>query len=148
MNRRIVTITLLLIIWIGCAPVQPPVAATSDATPRAVHDYGSLVSHLKESGLLVEAGGEVEQPFFTPKAKVIRIGDSGEAQIYEYATEEQAASEAAKVNANGSIGTSMPMWIAPPHFFRKRSLIVLYLGSDDYTLLALRGALGNQYAGS
>ncbi len=148
MNRRIVTVTLLLIMWIGCTAVQPRGAATSDAKPGVVHDYESLVAHLRKSGLRIEAVGDVEQPFFTPKAKVIRIGDSGEAQVYEYASEEQAAAEAARVNSNGSIGTSMPRWIAPPHFFRKRSLIVLYLGSDDDTLLALRGALGNQLAGS
>jgi len=148
MSDRIVAASLLLFMWIGCAAVKPPGAGTFDANQGAVHDYRSLVSHLRKSGLPVDAVGDVEQAFFTPKAKVIRIGDSGEAQVYEYASEEQAAAEAAKVNANGSIGTSMPRWIAPPHFFRKRSLIVLYLGSDDYTLLALRGALGNQFAGS
>ncbi len=148
MNRRIVTVVLLLIVWLGCTAVPPPSTATSDAKPGVVHDYKSLVAHLRKSGLRIEAVGDVEQPFFTPKAKVIRISDSGEAQVYDYASEEQAAAEAARVNSNGGIGTSMPRWIAPPHFFRKRSLIVLYLGSDDYTLLALRGALGVHFAGS
>lgn len=148
MNRQRVTAGLLFLVCVACARVQPPDGAAASTTSGPVRDYRSLVAHLRESGLRVEAAGEVEQPFFTPKAKVLRIGDSGEAQVYEYATEEQAAAEAARVNSNGSIGTSMPMWIAPPHFFRKRSLIVLYLGSDENTLLTLRGVLGNQFAGS
>ncbi len=95
----------------------------------------------------VEPAGEVEQPFFSPKAKVVRLGEAGEAQIYEYATEQKAAAEAARVTPQGGIGTSMPMWIAPPHFFRKGSLLVLYLGTDEKTLLTLRGVLGERFAG-
>lgn len=41
----------------------------------------------------------------------------------------------------------MPRWIAPPHFFRRRNLIVLYLGSDETTLLKLRGMLGDEFVG-
>lgn len=126
----------------ACAPAQ-----TGHQTASGSMTYGNLVQHLRSSGLRVESLGEVEQPFFTPKARVIRIGTAGEAQVYEYATEEQAAAEAAKVNADGSIGGSMPMWIAPPHFFRRRNLIVLYLGSDENTLLNLRGLLGTEFAG-
>ena len=142
MSARNVAYGFALALLIGCAGV--PRSADSES----VRDYDSLVAHLRESGLRVVPAGEVRQPFFTPTAKVIRIGDSGEAQIYEFATEEKAAAEAARVNADGSIGTSMPMWIAPPHFFRKRSVIVLYLGSDENTLLTLRGLLGSQFAGS
>jgi len=134
-------------ILIACAQVQSS-AGGSSASSDGIRDYRSLVAHLRESGVRAEAAGEVEQPFFTPKAKVVRLGQAGEAQVYEYASEEQAAAEAARVNADGSIGTSMPMWIAPPHFFRRRSLIVLYLGSDEQMLLTLRGLLGEQFGGA
>ena len=137
----------LVLVAFGCARVQAP-TRPAENTSGPVRDYASLVEHLQDAGLRVEAAGEVQQPFFTPRARVIRVGDTGEAQVYEYASEQQAAAEASRVNPDGSIGTSMPMWIAPPHFFRKRSLIVLYLGSDDRTLVPLRGLLGQQFAGS
>ena len=128
----------------ACAPAQTGHQTSSGSAGMT---YEELVQHLRSSGLKVESLGEVEQPFFTQKARVIRIGTTGEAQVYEYATEEQAAAEAAKVSSDGSIGGSMPMWIAPPHFFRRRNLLVLYLGSDETTLLNLRGFLGNEFAG-
>lgn len=92
-----------------CADPTPPAENASGP----VRDYASLVEHLQDVGLLIEPAGEVQQPFFTPRARVIRVGDTGEAQVYEYASEQQAAAEASRVNPDGSIGTSMPMWIAP-----------------------------------
>lgn len=131
-------------------PLALLLAACSAAVPapesRRATDYDSLVAHLRGAGLRVEDGGRIEQPFFTPPARVIRVGESGEAQIYEYASESAAADDAARVNRDGSIGTSMPMWIAPPHFFRSGSLLVIYLGSDETTLAVLRSALGTPFA--
>lgn len=129
----------------ACAPASQATHKTSGGS--AGMSYDDLVEHLRSSGMKVESLGDVEQPFFTRKARVIRLGTTGEAQVYEYATEDQAAADAAKVSSNGSIGGSMPMWVAPPHFFRRRSLIVLYLGSDENTLLQLRGLLGTEFAG-
>lgn len=128
----------------ACTPAQ---TAPANADGSAGTSYQSLVAHLQSSGLNVESAGEIEQPFFTPKARVIRIGNTGEAQVYEYATDEQAAADAAKVQSDGSIDGSMPRWIAPSHFFRRGTVLVLYLGSDETTLRTLRGFLGNEFAG-
>lgn len=135
--------SFVLLVVAACAPVRTTQNAPGGG---AVTSYMTLVEHLRASGLAIEAAGEVTQPFFTPVARVIRIGGTGEAQVYEYPTEEQAATEAARVKPDGSIGSSMPHWIAPPHYFRRRNLIVLYLGSDENTLLILRGVLGAEFA--
>lgn len=147
--RFAITLIVAATTWSGaisCAGNGTDRAAMG-TTAGPISDYNSLVSHLREAGLRVEPAGEIQQPFFTPKAHVLRI-NSEEAQVYEFAGEQQAASEAARVAANGSIGGSMPMWIAPPHFFRKGRLIVIYLGSDDSTLLKIRGLLGSEFAGN
>ena len=69
-------------------------------------------------------------------------------QVYEYADEAAAQSDAALVDASGStIGTSQPFWVDVPHFFRSGKLIVLYVGSDESVLLALEALLGPQFAG-
>lgn len=142
--RRSLCSLMVLLTVAACAPAR---MAQGERSGGAVTSYAFLVEHLRASGIAVEAAGNVTQPFFTPPARVIRLGTRGEAQVYEYSTEEQAAAEAARVKPDGSVGTSMPMWIAPPHFFRARNLIVLYLGSDDKTLLNLRGVLGAEFAG-
>jgi hypothetical protein len=152
MIRRLFLVPLFILLTAeACAPARMAPDTTGGSVGMS---YQSLVEHLRSSGLTVEPAGEIEQPFFTPQARVIRIGTTsnaqprgGEAQVYEYATEQQAAADAAKVSSDGSINGSMPHWIAPPHFFRRRNLLVLYLGSDETTLLNLRGFLGNEFAG-
>ncbi len=126
-----------------CAPARTTQETSGDSS--AGMSYQPLVDHLRSSGLKVESAGEIEQPFFTPKARVIRIGTTGEAQVYEYASEQAAEADAAKVKPDGSIGGSMPHWIASPHFFRRGTLLVLYLGSDENTLASLRSFLGNEF---
>lgn len=142
-------IVFLVVALAACTQAGQPTDA-SDSSPetgRAKLSYESLVSTLRQKGLQVEALGPIDQSFFTPGARVIRIGETGEAQVYEYANAQAAETEARRVNADGSIGTSMPMWIAPPHFFRKENLIVLYLGADEKTLTALREMFGARFAG-
>lgn len=142
--RLFLLLPIFLLTAEACAPAQ---SGQQSAGGTAGIGYDDLVGYLRSSGLKVEPLGEIEQPFFTPKARVIRIGTTGEAQVYEYATEELADADAAKVQSNGSIGGSMPRWIAPPHFFGRRNLLVLYLGTDETTLLNLRRFLGNEFAG-
>ena len=146
MIRRLFLFSIFVLLTAEtCAPARTTQETSGDSS--AGMSYQSLVDHLRSSGLKVESAGEIEQPFFSPKARVIRIGTTGEAQVYEYASEQAAEADAAKVNSDGSIGGSMPHWIAPPHFFRRRNLIVLYLGTDENTLLQLRGFLGTEFAG-
>ena len=146
MIRRLFLVSIFILLTAEtCAPVHTAEGTSGDS--GAGMSYQSLVEQLRSSGLKVESAGEIEQPFFTPNARVIRIGATGEAQVYEYITEEQAAADAAKVKPDGSVGTSTPHWIAPPHFFRRGNLLVLYLGSDETTLLSLRGFLGTEFAG-
>jgi hypothetical protein len=151
MIRRLLVVPLFILLT---AEACTSAHTTPAARASAASSYQSLVDHLRAAGVEVEPAGEVEQPFFTPKARVIRIGTpsdaqppGGEAQVYEYANEELAAADAARVQPDGSIEGAMPHWIAPPHFFRRRNLLVLYLGSDETTLLNLRGFLGNEFAG-
>lgn len=146
MIRRLFVFSVFILLTAEtCAPART--AQETSGGSGAGMNYQSLVEHLRSAGLNVEPAGEIEQPFFTPKARVIRIGTTGEAQVYEYATEDQAAADAAKVKSDGSIGGSMPHWIARPHFFRRANLVVLYLGSDENTLASLRSFLGNEFAG-
>ena len=145
MIRRLFVFSIFVLLTAEtCAPARTAQETAGESS--AGMSYQSLVDHLRSSGLKVESAGEIEQPFFTPKARVIRIGTTGEAQVYEYPSEQAAEADEAKVKSDGSIGGSMPHWIAPPHFFRRGTLLVLYLGSDENTLASLRSFLGNEFA--
>jgi len=106
----------------------------------------SLVQQLRTSGLTVETADTISQPFFTPKGRVYRV-NGDDLQLYEYRDAPAAAKEASRVSPDGSIGGSMPMWIAPPHFFRKDRVIAIYLGSNAKVLSALTQSIGAQFAG-
>lgn len=119
------------------------------ACAAAARDTGfdSLVKSLRAGKIPVEREGEVEQPFFSVKAKVILLyGDP--VQIFEYPSSARADAEAALVSTNGrTVGTAKPHWIAPPHFYKKDKLLVLYLGRNEKVLQALEARLGRQFAG-
>jgi hypothetical protein len=69
-------------------------------------------------------------------------------QVFEYHDHSTAKTEAALVSPDGSfIGTSLPFWIAPPHFYKAGLIIVLYVGENTAVTDALESILGEQFAG-
>src|SRR5438105_587469 len=127
-------------VLVTCAP-----DAVSHGGP--VRDYVSLVDSLRAIGARVDPVGTVSQPFFSVQGQLIAV-DSAQVQVFEYGSANAAQSEATRISADGSaIGTSKPSWVAPPHFYRKEKLIVLYVGSDAHVLGLLTQVLGAQIAG-
>ena len=141
MMRSIFIVSVVL----GLA-AAPPADARSSRKPSRAFGTASLVRQLRANGLTVAPAGTISQPFFTPKARVYRV-NGGDLQVYEYKDAASAAKEAGRVSTDGSIGGSMPMWIAPPHFFRKDRIIAIYLGSNAKALSGLAKSLGPQFAG-
>lgn len=137
------TLFLFVFIIFGCSAGSggDSTAAASKQTTTA-----SIVDRLKANGLRVESRGSIEQSFFSVPATVYAV-DGDDLQIYEYPNASGAETDAGKVTPNGAIGTSMPMWVAPPHFFRRDNTIAIYLGSSARTLETLREAMGPQFAG-
>ena len=136
----------VLLIALGLAACSDESTGPTEGglTPEAT----ALATQLRASGLAVQAGGDVDQPFFPVKGQILAAGPE-QIQVFTFASPETAASAAATVSADGSqIGTSIVSWVAPPHFFRSGKLIVLYVGRDAPTLAALRTTLGAQFAGA
>jgi len=118
----------------------------ASSTPR-VKNLRELINKLKTGDERVARKGKVEQPFFSVKGQIITIGDQ-DVQVFEYRSLKAAELDASKISSTGSsAGTSMPMWIAPPHFFKNGRLIVLYVGEKPSVLKALEDVLGPQFAG-
>jgi hypothetical protein len=116
----------------------------SKRTPSNLKD---LINKLRAWGEKVGRAGKVSQPFFSVKGQIITVGDE-QVQVFEYASTKTAEREASGVSGTGSsVGMSMPLWIAPPHFYKNGRLIVLYVGDNSAVLKALERTLGPQFAG-
>ncbi len=138
-----VYVALFLLGLVGCggSSTEP----TSHGGP--VKDYVSLVDHLRGVGATVVPTGSVTQPFFAVSGQVIKVNGE-QVQIYEYADEEAANADAAHISPDGgTMGSTIVDWIAPPHFYKKGQLIVLYVGIDTSVIHILETLLGPQYAG-
>jgi hypothetical protein len=123
------------------------VVAQSGSAGPATGAFAQLAADLESGGAQVEASGTVAQVFFVPEGQIITV-NAQDVQVFEYATEDEAASASSLISPDGgSIGTTMVTWIASPHFYHKGKLIVLYVGEEATVLDALQGALGSQIAG-
>ena len=119
-------------------------------------DEAAIVAALRERGLPMRPRGKVASDFFGVPADAYD-NPTGHVQTWELASEAAAERAAAKVSADGyNIAIAVPGrpgsvvhvdWIAPPHWFRKGRVILLYLGRDRATLAALTDVLGRQFAG-
>lgn len=120
----------------------PQVEPTEE--PRSIEDFSSS---LREAGARVQIGEEVNQPFIEIAGILLRVNDQ-DVQVFEYSSEEEADRLASQVSADGSsVGTTMVMWVEPPHYFQDGRLIVLYVGEDEGVLNLLVEVLGPQFAG-
>jgi hypothetical protein len=119
-------------------------------TTGPVQDYDSFVDNLRAAGAMVEhetLPQVIVQDFFSVTGQVFKVNGE-EVQLFEYSSQSGAEAEAALVSPDGSsIGTSMPFWVAPPHFYKAGRIIVLYVGENKAVMEALDKVLGPQFAG-
>lgn len=129
----------------GCAPV--PTHSVQPCGRSAVPDHRALIGGLRAAGAQVVQEQMLRQPFFDVEARILVVDGEG-VQVFEYDDATTAAAQAARVSSDGSqIGTTKPLWVGPPHFYRKGRLLVLYLGEDTRTLERLACLLGPPFAG-
>jgi hypothetical protein len=123
---------------------DPPRAGAFAATAMT---YPVLMQRLRAAGATADPVGRIDQPFFSVAGKALTV-DGEDVQVFEYATAAAAEGDARRVSPDGSaIGTSKPLWIGTPHFYRQGRLLVLYLGDQKKIIQALEAALGRQFAG-
>lgn len=127
------------------ASSHQPQQGKSPAAP--VTDFAGLIANLRAAGARVEPKGEVDQPFFAVAGRLVKVHGE-EVQVFQYPHAAAADAQAALVSPDGSaVGTSKPLWLGPPHFFKQGKLLVLYIGDNDKVLQALETVLGQPFAG-
>ena len=132
----------------GDPPPKEDVEDPDDQAVRVGPGTGLLIDPLLATGAEVKLTGEVvKQPFFSVGGTIILV-DGERVQVMEYREAAALEAEAAHISPDGSsTGTTMVMWVSPPHFFRTETAIVLYVGENPEVIEALRSVLGTQFAG-
>lgn len=118
-----------------------------------VRDHVSLVDGLRAKGFTVTPAQSAKQPFLSVEGTTLSLSERGTqgkaaVQSYEYKDARAAERDASKIGPDGSTMRTMVVdWAAPPHFYLKERVLVLYVGNDATVLKALSELLGPQIAG-
>lgn len=119
-----------------------------------MQDQVSLIDALRKS-VTVDISGTVAQPFLHRQSgTAVRLSGPSlaapaDVQFFEYASAADAQADAHRIRADGrGTATTQVDWVAPPHFFLKGRVLVIYVGSDPAVISLLRNLLGPQFAGS
>ena len=139
-------VALVGLLLAGCgSPVQ------SHGGP--VEDQVSLIDALRKS-VTVEVSGTVSQPFLHAQSgTALRLSGGplsspADMQVFEYDSQGAADRDARQIRPDGSgTPTTIVHWVAPPHFFRKGRVIVVYVGNGPAVTTLLNDVLGPQFAG-
>lgn len=140
MTRLAIPAALLLLLG-ACAGKAPTTAGGGEFGFEALSDA------LRAHGAQVRPGAKIEQPFFAVPGRF--LGVNGEdVQVFEYPDVASARAAAAQISPDGgTIGTAKPFWAAPPHFYLRDRVLVLYTGDAARVRDALEAVLGPQFAG-
>ena len=152
--RRLVTFILFATSFAILASAEPLRVNAGSHEPlissyelRPVKNVSDLINRLRAGGSKIGRGGKISQPFFSVPGRIITV-DGEHVQVFQYANAKSTEREAKAIDQQGSpVGTSIPMWVAPPHFYKSGTLIVLYVGQNSSVIKALEGVLGPQFAG-
>ena len=136
---------------VAVVPVLNPeedVEVLDDQAVRVGPGTGLLIDPLLATGAEVKLSGEVvSEGIFSVDGRVLEV--NGErVLVMDYGDADSLDVEAAGISPDGSsIGTHMVSWVAPPHFFRTETAIVLYVGENSEVIEALAQVMGPQFAG-
>ena len=114
-------------------------------------EYSKFLNLLTDSGFQYTEGELDDSSFLSVSRKPILIGD-GIISIYEYESNEEMEKDSRYIGQDGySIscpGKSVDIdWVSRPHFFKKGTLIINYVGEDEQILKFLNENYGAQFAG-
>ncbi len=139
----------LLTLLVACGPSSSDGDSPNQDTPtETVERPFDLMTALIDQGIAVGLGGDASQPFFSVAGQTFMVHDEP-VQVFTYDSPAAARAEASLVDATGfTVGTTSISWIAPPHFYLKETLLVLYVGSNGPAIDLLETVMGPQFAGA
>jgi hypothetical protein len=134
-----------ILLTAACDTGIGPTATPPSSHGGPVHDQPSLIDALREAGFRVNPVANIQRPFLSGSGNSVQV-DGETIEVFEYADENGAKSDAAKIQPNGTVPGTSVTWSATPHFYQKGRIIVIYAGTDQKVLSALESALGKPFA--
>ncbi len=130
------------------APTPPePLIGTPalvNQTVAANADVVALVDYLKQRGITARDPEESRAAYLYPVPGVAYKLDGGWLFIHPFPSPQAAETRARQLPPE--LTPSVVDWVDKPHFYRCKSTLVLYLGTDAKTLQALAEFCGAQFA--
>jgi len=142
-NRIIVLITALFLMTMvaGC---------NSEKNTKSTYSIKQFENAMKDKGYTFEI--KDAQQDFLPTTRKRMIIDKKAIDIYIFSNDKMMEDEANHIDSGGSSYTNdlssvNVSWVSFPHFYKKGSLIVQYIGEDEKIISDLKDILGEQFAG-
>jgi len=94
---------------------------------------------------------DVQQDFLPTTRKRMIIDDKA-IDIYQFSNDKKMETEASRIASDGcsysnDSKTVNVTWVSLPHFYKKGSLIIQYIGEDEIIISDLKDILGEQFVG-
>lgn len=126
-------------------PSVPGQMDRPDPTILANTDLNALLDYLRQRGIAIGEANESRAHTLYPVPGVAFQLSNG--NLYVHPFPDSATARARALQIPPELTPTLADWIAPPHWFKCRSALVLYLGSDTSVLGYLSEYCGNEFAG-
>lgn len=142
--RRLILITLSLLIlttFIGC---------DNKESSKSIFGIDQFTKQMKAKNYSFKLKAVPND--FLPTTRKMMVIDKDTIFIYLYDSDKEAEADAKRINAfgtgydNGSKSIHVK-WTSSPHFYRKETIIVQYVGTNKKIISDLKNILGKQFAG-
>jgi len=115
-------------------PQQHQMQMTHPDSAHGLLSIRDVERELSADQLHFMAGQTVQQPFWRVPTLTYRLHGvktpQASLQVNIYPTVTAADADAAKINRDGTIGKTNAQWVAPPHFFLARNIIMILLADS------------------
>jgi len=136
----------ILVIAISACQTQPQSSINPTLAPIGPATQ-TLADDFRAAGANVATGIRLTQPFFSVGGIVLTVNGE-DLQVFEYPDEAAVQADADSISPDANIINDEELaWIAPPHFYRRGNLMILYIGDDPATLRLSEQVIGEQFAG-
>ena len=118
-----------------------------DRTLASRSQTALLSEQLQSAGASAEPGAPIPRARFSVPGQNLTVNE-GKPQVFEYPSVAEAVQHTDTVAWDASsIGPTAMFWGTAPHFYRKDTLVALYIGYNASLLKMFEESLGPQFAG-
>ncbi len=142
---------ILIVTLLTTAITAPILIGCKKQTDSESYNIEQFETAMTEKGYEFEIQ-EVEQDFLPTTRKRMLLDNDIALDIYLFINNSKMEKEASRIDSDGS-GYDGPLnkvkvsWVSVPHFFKKGTIIVQYIGEDETIISTLKEILGEQFAG-